>query len=164
MGILVAESLVFNQAFLFLGLFIYKIANIMNLRKIIQESIEQLFEAHKDRGPFKGMEILTQFPFSKLPDVRANVDWGKKDVLGWGAVQIPSLSDGDALSTVFGQDDVINFVQEFIKKYGEEPIFMLHPNEAWYGKIKVINPKFVQWREDYGKSKQAWIDQYGSGD
>lgn len=134
----------------------------MSLRKIVQESIQQLFEAHKDRGPFKGMEILSQFPFSKLADVRANVNWGKRDVEGWGSVQIPSLSNGDALGTAFGQDDVIDFIDGFIEKYGEEPIFMLYPNEVWYNKIKVVNPEFVQWREDYGKSKQAWLDSYRS--
>jgi hypothetical protein len=136
----------------------------MNLRKIIQESIQQLFEAHQDRGPFKGMEILGQFPFSKLPDVRANVNWNQRDVIGWGAVQIPSLSDGDALSTAFGQDDVIDFIKGFTDKFGEEPVFMIYPNAPWYGKITVVNPQFVQWRESYGKAKQDWVDKFGSGD
>lgn len=136
----------------------------MDIRKIVRESVGKVFESHQNRGPFKGMEILSQYPFSKLPDVRANVNWSKRDVAGWGSVQIPSLSDGDAMSTVFGQDDVIGFVEEFVKKYGEEPVFMLYPNEVWYDKIQVVNPKFIEWRDSYIKGKQAWVDQYGSGD
>lgn len=136
----------------------------MDIRKIIRENLEKLFEAHQDRGPFTGLEILNQYPFSKLPDVRANVNWSKRGVEGWGEVKLPSVDTGDAQSGVFGQDDVIQYIQKFEEKFGESPIFMIHPNEVWYNKIKVINPKFVNWREDYSQGKSAWLKDFGNTD
>ena len=115
-----------------------------------------MFEGdHKDRGPFVGMEVLAQYPFNKLPDIRANVDWSNRGVSGWGEISIPSISNSDAQQGVFGQDDVIEYINGFKNKFGEEPIFTIHPNGAWYEKIKITNPSFLTWKAEGDKAKQA---------
>lgn len=136
----------------------------MNIRKIVREHLEQIFEAHQDRGPFKGMEILNQYPFSKLPEDRMSVDWKNRGVKGWGEVRVPSVEDVDSMTSVFGKDDVVDYIKRFVKKFNEEPIFSIHPNEVWFNKIKIVNPKFNDWQKEYGAAKQSWINQYGSGD
>lgn len=131
----------------------------MNIRKIIREMLEQ-----QNGGGIEGLEILNHYPFNKLPDVRANVDWKNRGVEGWGEVMVPSVGEGDAMSTVFGQDDVINYVNQFEKKFGTAPIFSLNPGAVWFDKVKVINPEFIDWKNNYNTGKQKWVDQYGSGD
>lgn len=136
----------------------------MNIRKIIRESIQGLFEEHKDRGPFTGLDVLGQYPFSKLPDVRANVNWSKRDVPGWGEVKVPSIDSGDAQTGIFSQDDVMHYIADFEKKFGESPMFMIQPNEPWFDKIKVVNSKFLSWREKYTQGKADWLKNFGTTD
>lgn len=115
-------------------------------------------------GKIEGLEILNHYPFNKLPDVRANVDWNNRGVQGWGEIKVPSIDNGDALSTVFAQDDVIDYVNKFQSKFGAAPTFSLNPDAVWFDKIKIENPEFIEWRNNYISGKQKWVDQYGSGD
>jgi hypothetical protein len=131
----------------------------MNIRKIIREMLEQ-----GNLGGIEGMEILNHYPFNELPDIRANVDWNNRGVKGWGEVNLPSLTNGDAQQGVFGQDDVIDYVNKFKEKFGQNPIFSLNPDDAWFNKVKITNPEFLDWRNNYNTNKQKWVDQYGSGD
>jgi hypothetical protein len=102
----------------------------------------------------KGMEILSSFPFNKLPLTRKDVDWNNRDVDNWGRVYLPSLTDGDATETIFDQDQVKVFVNKFKKEYNEEPIFSIDSAQS---KIRITNPKFTEWKESYIKRKGEYL-------
>jgi hypothetical protein len=102
----------------------------------------------------KGMEILGQFPFNQLPLTRKDVDWNNRGVEGWGMVYLPSLAGGDVVDTMFDQDQVKEFVEDFKNEYNEEPIFSI---DSTSNKIRIINPKFTEWRENYIKGKDEFL-------
>lgn len=102
-----------------------------------------------------------------LPDTRDEVDWqnGSKYL-------IDSITDGDAKTVVRDKeffigrtfktraDKVIKemgYIKNFAKKFGELPVFQIEGNN-----IKVVNPKFLEWRDEYIKNKAGVLDKWGT--
>jgi len=109
----------------------------------------------------KGMELLNAFPFTALPMTRKDVNWDKRGVDKWGGVYLPNITgDLDAMVQIFDQDQVKEFIEEFIKKYKEEPIFSINPSQKELNKVKITNPKFIKQKEDYVKDKISYLDKY----
>jgi hypothetical protein len=133
----------------------------MSIRKLIREQLEEMIGSD---NTIKGVEILNYFPFSELPETRADVDWSNRDVKGWGAVHVPSVQDGDASQGVFGKDDIHEYVSHFNRKFGEEPLFVLNQAAPWYDKVKIVNPSYIEWSNKYKSGKQSFVNQFGSGD
>ena len=129
----------------------------MNIRKLIREQIESILnEENPLSGPaIKGFEILNHFPFSKLPEARANVNWSNRGVSGWGEVHVPAF-DGNGMSTFFAKDDVMEYMEGFKNKFGEEPLFIINPTAEWYGKIRVINEPYQKAKALYDKAVQSF--------
>lgn len=132
----------------------------MNIRQYIRESLERMFETESTQDVIKGSDIMNHFPFNVLPETRSDVDWRNRDVKGWGSVQVPSIN-ADAYTSITSKDDIIGgeswknpktgfvinnpgFIQEFQKKYGEEPLFVLNPSAVWYDKVKIVNESYVK--------------------
>jgi Zn-finger nucleic acid-binding protein len=123
-----------------------------------------------------GLDILNVFPFSQLAQSRKDVNWQDRSVEGWGPVYLPSVDDSDSQTQIFSKDDIIGYefqgpkmlhkyagyVGEFKQKFGEEPIFSLHPEEPWFGKVKIINPKYNEWKEGGLKAKGDWLRNAGT--
>jgi len=136
----------------------------MNIRKIIKEELNSVF--NEDSNGIVGLDILNHFPFSELPENRLDGDW-QKGVPGWGKVFIPGLNAVDAEQQVVSKDDFTyrevegpkmvhkydGYIENFKKMFGEEPVFSINPSADWYNKVKIINPKFKQWRESGIKNK-----------
>lgn len=120
----------------------------MNIRKLIREQIGNILneEMPISEPVITGLEVLNHFPFNKLPETRNDVDWSNRGVSNWGDVHVPSL-DGNGLTQMFGKDDVIDYVNQFNKKFGEEPNFKLDASAPWFGKIKVLNEPYIKSKE-----------------
>lgn len=112
----------------------------MSIRKIIREQLEDMIGSD---NTVKGIDILNHFPFSELPETRDDVDWSNRGIKGWGDVHIPSL-DANGLTQMFGKDDVIGYVNNFNKKFGEDPIFKLNSSAPWHSKTIIINEPYIQ--------------------
>ena len=124
-----------------------------------------------------GADILNYYPFSELPETRNDAHEGfyRNGLPGWGKVYIPSITDGNALTAVLSKADLTGmywpakkrtqplqdlqaqkddgYIELFKRANGEEPIFVINPDEVWYNKVKVVNPEFVEKRADYVKRK-----------
>lgn len=145
----------------------------MNIRKVIKEEIQKVFE--QDSDGIKGLDILNHFPFSDLPDTRDEADW-QKGVAGWGKVHVPSLDTSDSQEQVVAKDDFTyrefqgpkmmhkfdGYIDKFKKKFGEEPVFKINPDAPWYGRVEILNPKFKEWREMGDSAKSSMLTQWGS--
>lgn len=99
----------------------------------------------------RGSEALQTFPFSELPE-----DGYTERVEGWGSVQVPS--GGDSLRTMKSKRDLIQFISQFKKQYGEDPMFEINPNEVWHSKIKITNPSFQEYSQSYTRNKASQLD------
>lgn len=123
-----------------------------------------------------GLDILNVFPFSQLAQSRREVNWQDRSVEGWGPVYLPSVEDADAQTQIFSKDDIIGYefqgpkmlhkyagyVADFKRKFGEEPVFTLHPEEPWFGKVKIANPKFNEWKNRGLELKGNWLKNAGT--
>lgn len=136
----------------------------MKLRKYIREALERLFE--QESAPIiKGVEILSVRPFNELPNTRQEVDWKNR-----GNAYLPSV-DAFGKTHIFSKEDIIGsepwthptskktfkspgYVEEFISKYGEEPLFSVNLD----GTIDVLNEPYKQAVERYNNA----ITQYGT--
>jgi hypothetical protein len=147
------------------------------LKKIQQKRSEEL-SRRKERGELNeveeegivGLDILNHFPFNQLPDTRKGADW-QRGVPGWGKVYLPSI-DSNGLTQIVAKDDLTyrevqgpkmvhkfnGYIQDFKQKFGEEPIFKIAPEDNWYDKIQVINPKYLESKEIHSRGVQAWMD------
>ncbi len=125
----------------------------MDLRKIIKEEIEKVFD---NSNKIVGLDILNHFPFSNLPETAADSNYKTRDVAGWGPVIVPKIGSGDNGQQILSKDDIIGtefqgpkimhkfdgYIESFRKKYGEDPIFELHPEEKSSSKrIVIVNKK-----------------------
>lgn len=147
----------------------------MDIRKVIQEELKQVFE--QEVGEIKGLDILNHFPFSDLPDTRREADW-QNGVPGWGKVYIPSIDTSDAMHQVVAKDDFTyrefqgpkmmhkfeGYIDEFKRKFGEEPVFKIHPDAPWYGRVEILNPKFNEWRDKGNATKASMLAHWGTTD
>ena len=97
------------------------------------------------------------YPFSELPLNRDSVDWNSRGVDGWGIVYLPSLTTSDAQHGMLTQEDVTEWLNDFIKRYGEAPVIELNPDNPWFSKAEVTNKSFNQWREKSTKAKAACL-------
>jgi hypothetical protein len=119
-------------------------------------------------GEIVGMDIVNHPPFNDLPETRDDVDWNFR-----GNVHIPSVEDGDAMEQVVAKDDITGreltlkdgtskkvdgYIEKFNQRFGEEPTFVLDPTAEWYGRVKIINPKFVEWQDKYTTGKADFLD------
>jgi hypothetical protein len=149
--------------------------NSMNIRKIIKEELEKVFES-EEKG-IVGLDILNHFPFSELPEKRVDGSFSN-NIDGWGKIQIPDLGSEGSLTQIVSKEDFINhefkgpkmthkyegYINKFKRKFNEEPIFKINPNGNWYDKIEIINPKFKEWRSDFYKSKESTLDSWNTAD
>jgi hypothetical protein len=148
----------------------------MDIRKIIKEQLQKLMEEDSplfgSEDAVVGAEILNHFPFNKLPETRAQVDWSNRGVPAWGDVQIPSI-DGNGLTSITSKDDIIGgeswshpktghvthnpgYIALFKQKYGEEPRFLINPTAPWYGKITVLNAPYLKAKDMHDKGVQSF--------
>jgi hypothetical protein len=147
----------------------------MNIRKLIQEELKKVFE-QEDRE-IKGLDILNYFPFSELPETRSGADW-QNGVPGWGTVNVPSLDTSDAQQQIASKQDFVyhefqgpkmmhkfdGYIDIFKKKFGEEPVFRIHPDAPWYGKVEILNPKFKEWKDRGNDTKASMLAHWGTTD
>lgn len=110
-----------------------------------------------------GKDILNHFPFNELPQTREGVDF-HKGIEGWGKIQVPSLPSSDSMTTMFSVDDVLEYLDDFVKYESEEPIFELNPEGAWFDKIKIVNDTFTEKRKRYSDAKGKALQNYSSLD
>jgi hypothetical protein len=131
---------------------------IKALRDKELERRKEAGEMNEDKeGGIVGTQIFNYEPFSQLPQTRQEVDWANRP-----NINIPSISDGDAQTGVFCKDDVMEFINKFNKSYGEEPIFELNPGGVWFDRVRVTNPAFTKWRDEYVKGKAATLKSWGT--
>jgi hypothetical protein len=105
-----------------------------------------------------------------LPATRADVNWSDRSA----TYQIPSLTDGDATSLVrdmeffTGREFVTQagkkikeggYIRDFVKKFGEFPKFEINGNQ-----ISVVNPTFIEWRNQFIQGKDASLNQMGTNE
>lgn len=113
---------------------------------------EQKLEEEGNATPdgIVGLDILNHEPFASLPNTRGEVDWKNR-----GDARVPSLDRGDSSTSIFSKEEVVNYIKQYTNKFGEDPIFELNPTGAWYERVNVINPSFIDWRDksvsDIGK-------------
>lgn len=126
-----------------------------------------------------GANILNHFPFTDLPEDRS--EGYSKDVKGWGTVYLPSIDGEDSQTQIPTRKDVagiynwshefkgkvhsgqrIGWIDQFIEKYGEQPVFVMNPEAPWHSKIKVINPKFIERRKQYSDTKGSMLKSWGT--
>ena len=124
----------------------------MNLRKLIKEQLERIFE-EQSQNAIVGLDIINHFPFDKLPETRQQVDFNNRDVNGWGSVQLPS-TDGNGLQTIFSKEEVSIYLENFTNTFGEEPVFVIDSSAPWYGRIIVINEPYVKRKDLHNKAVQ----------
>lgn len=124
-------------------------------RKLTKE--QKLAETEGQPKGIVGLDILKHEPMSTLPDTR-DISNMKSNV------KFPSITDGDAMSTMMEKSAIVNWVEEFKKRYKEEPIFELNPEGVWYDKIRVINKAFKDWQTRYTQGKAAALSSWGTTD
>jgi len=107
-----------------------------------------------------GLDILDVYPFSELPDTRAEVDWDNRGVEGWGPVHLPNPDD--TLSGILEKDAVITWLESFKKQFNEDPVFQLNPDGDWYDKVVVTNPAFLERKEKFMQAKGDTLDKWGT--
>lgn len=126
-----------------------------------------------------GKDIMNYFPFTELNEDRSQ-EW-TGNVKGWGEVKVSSVNGEDSCTVIPTKKDMygvyefshthrgvvrnyryIGWIDEFIQIYGEEPIFRINPDGAWYEKIEVLNEKFIKRRKEYSDSKMAGIEALGT--
>jgi hypothetical protein len=129
----------------------------MNLRKLIKEQLERIFE-EQSQNAIVGLDIINHFPFDKLPETRKQVDFNNRDVNGWGSVEIPS-TDGNGLQTVFSKEEVFRYIEKFKSEFGEEPMFVLNPSAPWYGRITITNEPYIKRKELYNNAVNSLLEQ-----
>jgi hypothetical protein len=147
----------------------------MDIRKIIKEELKSIFE--QESGEIKGLDILNHFPFSELPDTRDKANW-QSGVPGWGKVYVPSLDTSDAQQQVVAKDDFTyrefqgpkmmhkfsGYINDFNKKFGEEPIFSIHPEAPWHSRVEILNPKYKEWKRGSDDTKASMLSHWGTTD
>lgn len=126
----------------------------MNLRKLIKEQLERIFE-EQSQNTIVGLDIINHFPFDKLPETRQQVDFNNRDVNGWGSVQLPS-TDGNGLQTIFSKEEVFRYIEKFKSEFGEEPMFVLNPSAPWYGRITITNEPYIKKKELYNNAVNSF--------
>lgn len=111
-----------------------------------------------------GIEILNQFPFNKLhAKVTDTESYKDRSVEGWGNVHLPSLS-GEGMAVVWSKDRVEEYVEDFYKKFGEEPVFQLNPNDVWFNRTVVTNTCFLKFKEEKTERIRNGIKQFGTAE
>jgi len=144
-------------------------AEVETKKTIIDEFVNELLNrtsVNEGGGEeIKHYHLLSHL--NDLPDTRDEVDWqnGPKYL-------IDSITDGDAKTVVRDKeffigrtfktraDKVIKemgYIKNFAKKFGELPVFQIEGNN-----IKVVNPKFLEWRDEYIKNKAGVLDKWGT--
>lgn len=143
----------------------------MDLRKIIREEFEKAFSEGPGTEEIKGYDLLNHSPFSELPETRRDVDWDNR-----GRVFVPALDMGDARMQVFSKDDLTGsevqgpkmvhkfsgYIEEFKDKFGEEPVFTIVNGPDSIIKAEIVNPSYLEWKEQYLKNKGATLDAWGT--
>jgi len=109
-----------------------------------------------------GNKIFNEFPFTELPETRKEVDWGNRGVEGWGNINVPSISDGDASMTIFSKKDLKDYIENFKNKFLEEPIFLLDNDADWFDKVKITNNDFNEWKNNYINAKGETLKRWGT--
>lgn len=128
---------------------------IINKKTMIQEEGSE---------PIKHYHLLSNLD---LPDTREEVDWQSGPTY-----TIDSITDGDAKTIVRDKEFFIGrtfttrvgkvikemgYIKKFAKKFGELPLFQIDGNH-----IKVVNPNFLKWQDEYRKSKAGVLDKWGT--
>lgn len=102
-----------------------------------------------------GKEILSTFPVSELKqDFQSGAKFGE-GVDGWGLVHFQLV---ESMVEIPSKEFALEYVQGFIKKYGEEPIFILDNDQPWSKKITIQNEKFQADRESYSNTKKSYCE------
>lgn len=124
---------------------------LKTLRKYVKSFINE--------NVVRGDEALEQFPFSELPETyRDYANNGFRfNIQGWGSnIDIPS--GGDMLKKINSKEELVEFINDFESKYGEEPMFEINPNADWHSKIKITNPIFQKDTERYIRNKTSELE------
>lgn len=124
-------------------------------RRLTKE--QKLAETEEQPKGIVGLDILNHEPFASLPQSR-DINNMRSDV------KIPSVEDGDVMSTMMEKDSVERWIAEFKRRFKEEPIFELNPEGVWYDKIRVINKVFKDWQNKYTQGKAAALSSWGTTD
>lgn len=109
----------------------------------------------------RGSEALQTFPFSELPETYEEYkDNGfKLNIQNWGnRVDVPS--GGDSLRSIKTKEDLFQFISQFKKQYGEDPMFEINPNADWHSRIQITNPSFQEDSERAIRNKSSEIEKY----
>jgi len=105
-----------------------------------------------------GKKILKAHPVSKLPETMESVVWNPRGVEGWGEVHFPLDIDGCRVMNC--KKDVEIYINSFVEKYKEQPVFEINREKEWFSAIWVSNDKFQAERERFIESKsnalQGW--------
>ena len=108
--------------------------------------------------------IFKYFPFCELKDTVLDVDTvQERSVDGWGKVYFPSLS-GEGCLQVWSKDRVTDYIEDFIEKFDEEPIFELNPGGVWFDKITVKNESFNDFKKERLESIGRGIKEFGTAE
>ena len=133
----------------------------------IDEFVNELLSKQtviKEEGsePIKHYHLLGNLD---LPDTREEINWGSGPTY-----TIDSITDGDAKTIVRDKEFFIGrtfktradktvremgYIKNFAKKFGELPLFQIDGNH-----IKVVNPNFLKWQDEYRKSKAGVLDKW----
>lgn len=146
----------------------------MNIRKLIKEQLERIFneEIPGAQPAIQGMEILNHFPFNKLPETRATVNWSQRGVSGWGDVFLPAI-DGNGTSQITSKEDIIGnqpfthpktghvsqsagYITDFKNRFGEEPMFKIDSSAPWYGRVQVVNEPYLANKQQHDQAVTAY--------
>lgn len=126
----------------------------MDIRKIIKEQIENLFnENFATESEIVGGQIISHL--HDLPAVRAEVNWNHPRTF----YQTPSLGNANAELSVFDKAQMAEYISEFERKFGEKPYFKIDGR-----KISISNPNFITWRTEGQNNVQDTLGQWGDRD
>ena len=125
----------------------------MKFRNFVRTRFKQLMNEALEIGGVVGSEIISHL--RDLPTTRGEVNWSHPRIM----YSIPDLQDGDAMLSVFDKEQMMKYVADFEKKFGETPKF-----EIMGRNISVLNKNFNEWRTQYGINKDAGMKAMGTTD
>jgi hypothetical protein len=122
------------------------------------KTLRKYMKSFINENVVRGDEALDQFPFSELPETYEEYKDNrfKLNIKGWDRIDIPS--GGDSLRGIKTKEDLFQFISQFKKQYGEEPMFEINPNADWHSKIQITNPSFQEYSERAVRNKASQLD------
>lgn len=103
-----------------------------------------------------GTQLLETYPFNLLPTEKSSKI--NHDGIGdYGSVYLPSI-DGDGQMFVWSQEQVLDYISEFVDVFAEDPIFIIDESKAWFEKCMVVNEVYLRKRIENEETIKAWIE------